>query len=309
MTTPEFRDILQRDVYELVAGSVIVNYNPVQGSTPATVTVDDIAVVIGTSDLAELQEATSITFKIPGQGVTHTINVQNSINPTRVVERGAVGSRYYLYSIRTPEQRPVISAPGSSQENYVTEVSIEPTVSTGVYEYNVYNAIIGNSIGDRESSYRVDCDRSITTKSTKTNPTNIFNILDDIASPAQVQDSLYSDTGWINARYEGTKLSPSNNSGTDPVLQGTFFEAAYFASGTFDATINNILETSLDFKQYLSSGKISPPEYDINDPAKVFSIEGTVVQLAEKGRLRVKEIGNIINIDSTGSLAPSTVVV
>jgi hypothetical protein len=301
MTTPEFIDILQRDVLGPVVGSVVVNYNTIPGGDPNFVTIDDIAIVIGTDDLVELREATSITFEVPEDGTIRTINIENSINPLREVERGTVG-KYYLYSIRTPQQRPVIAAPANIQETYDRQVSIEPTVSTGVYEYSIYNAIIGNSIGDRESSYRVDCDRSTTTEITKTNPTNISNILADTASPAQVQDSLYSDTGWINGRYEGTKLNPSNNSGTDPVLQGSFFEAAFFGIDVADGDIDAISSTDIVFKQYISSGKASPPKWVLGDPALVYSIDGTVVQISSEGKLRVKTTGDILHINSLGYL-------
>jgi hypothetical protein len=266
MTTPEFRDILQRDTLDPLTGTVVVNYNPVQGSNPDTVTVDDIAIVIGSDDIVELQEATSITFTIPQTGTVHTINLENSINPPRVVERSRIG-RYFLYTIVTPEQRLIVPAPIPllSQQNYSTPVSIEPTTNTGVYEYNVYNPLIGNSISDRESSYRVYSDRSTTRPETKTNPTNIDNILNNIATPAQVQDSLYADTGWSSARYEGTKLTPQNNNGTDPFLPGGFFDAAFFGGDIADATIEDIPINELTFEQYLTSGKVTPPRFVVED--------------------------------------------
>lgn len=304
MTYTEFRYSLIGNILPTDPTTIIVNYNTVGGIT----TIDDVAILIE-GNLPQLQEATLINLNIPQAGGIVNINVEQSTAPLRVVDRGVVGV-YYCYSILTPEQRPVITLlPQSDPEQYNTGVVIEPITATGAYNYNTYNPLIGNTITDRQSSYIVYSDRGSTRSDTKTNPVNIVSILTNQAIPANVQDSLYSDTGWGNGRYEGTKLTRENNGGTDPILQGTFFEAAFFAPGTLDATINNILETSLTFKQYLSSGKTTPPEYVINDPAKVFSIQGTVVQLAEKGRLRVKEIGNIINIDSTGSLAPSTVVV
>jgi len=296
MTTPEFRDILQRDTLGPIDGSIVINYN----TSGSITTIDDIAVVIGQSDLTQLQEATSLTLLLPQDRTVFTINVDNSISPRREVDRGRIG-RYFLYSILTPQQRPIITGTFSTA-SYNTDVAIDPNISTGVYEYNAYNAVIGNSAKSRESDYIVDCDRGSTTNLTKTNPTNIFNILDETALPAEVQDSLYSNTGWINARYEGTKLEPANNSGVDPVLQGTFFEAAFFGISASNADIQAILPADLTFNPYLSSGEKSPPEFVTASEALIYSIQGTVVEIASEGKLLLRQTRKIIRTSPFGYL-------
>jgi hypothetical protein len=261
MTYSEFRSTLVAELLSTAPTVVIINYNTVGGVT----TIDDIAILIE-NNLAQLQEATIITLSIPQlNGVKISINVEPSTSPVRRVDRGIVG-KYFCYSILTPAQRPVMPVlPATTPEEYFTDVVIEPITSAGSYNYNVYNPLIGNTIVDRESSYRVQSDRGTLRADTKTNPVNIESILSDDAVPATVQDSLYSDTGWIQARYEGTKLTPLNNSNVDPVLPGTFFEGAFFGLDIEDIYITGLSTTDIVFTQYLSSGKSQVPQFEIED--------------------------------------------
>lgn len=300
MTYSEFRYTLKERLLGIIPTTIILNYNPIVGSSPATATIDDIAILIENNNLAQLLEATAITLVLPEtDGKSITINVEVSTNPVRNVERGVVRD-YFCYSIITPEQRPIIKLPPQPTENFKRDVIVEPIVAKGAYNYNTYNPLIGNSIIDRESSYIVHSDRGTTTPATRTNPVNINNILLDKAVHASVQDSLYSDTGWTHGRYEGSKLTYLNNGGTDPILQGTFFEAAFFGADVLDTDIDSIASTDLSFKQYLSSGKASPPIYEVGESVLVYSIQGTVVQKASQGKLRVKETGTILHINSFG---------
>lgn len=296
MTYSEFRYTLKENIIP-PDRNLVVNYNTVGGIT----TIDDVAVRIEGGNLPQLQEATLLSLSIPQlNGVAVNINVESSTSPVRVVDKGIVGD-FFCYSIITPSQRPVLTVlPAADPEAYPTDVVIEPVTATGAYNYNTYNPLIGNTITDRESDYIVHSDRGTTRADTKTNPTNIVSILSDQAVHANIQDSLYTDTGWINARYEGTKLSPSNNSGTDPVLQGTFFEAAFFGIDVVDADITAIASADLTFKEYISSGKTTPPKYVVGEVALIYSIEGTVVQIASEGKLRVKATEEILNINSLG---------
>lgn len=259
MTYSEFRYSLIENLLPTDPTTIIVNYNTVGGVT----TIDDVAILIE-GNLPQLQEATSISLHIPQAGGIVNINVEPSASPLRVVDRGVVGP-YYCYGILTPEQRPIIVLPQQQPdpEEYHTGVVIEPITATGAYNYNTYNPLIGNTSADRESSYRVYCDRGTTTALTKTNPVNIFSILSDQAVHANVQDSLYSDTGWIQGRYEGSKLTTDTNYGTDPALGGTFFEGVFFGADIDDATILAFSTSDLTYKEYFSVGTSQVPRYEI----------------------------------------------
>ena len=233
--------------------SLVINYNTVGGMT----TIDDVAIRIEGGNLPQLQEATLLSLSIPEvNGGIVNINVESSTNPLRVVERGVVGA-YYCYSLLTPEQRPILSTlPLSDPEDYTTDVVIEPITATGAYNYNTYNPLIGNTITDRKSSYTVYSDRGTTRDDTKTNPVNLVSILTGQAIPASIQDSLYSDTGWKNGRYEGTKTTADGYGGIDPTIAGISFTGAYYPLSVADNTISTAtIDTRVIQEYFLIPGQ------------------------------------------------------
>lgn len=314
MTYSEFRYSLTAGIFRPRPRTIVINYNPIIGSNPLTATIDDIAILIE-GNLTQLQEATLISLTIPQtNGVVVNINVESSTNPVRVVDRGPVGL-YYCYSIITPDQRPVIQIlPSGDPEGYDTDVVIEPVTATGAYNYNTYNPLIGNTITDRESSYRVHSDRG----TSATNPINLDSIIANRAIPATVQDSLYSDTGWIQGRYEGTKLTPLNNNNTDPILPGTFFEGAFFSIDTSDAYITALQPTELTYTQYLSSGKSEVPRYEIQDLGLSVSspspqLEGTLLTVLTPSSISPKlinlSIGDLLVVSSSAKLEDEVMLI
>lgn len=251
MTYSEFRYSLVGNLLPTDPTTIIVNYNTVGGVT----TIDDVAILIE-GNLPQLQEATSISLNIPQAGGIVNINVEPSTSPLRIVDRGVVGP-YYCYSILTPQQRPVITLlPQADPEEYHTGVVIEPITATGAYNYNTYNPLIGNTITDRKSSYTVYSDRGATTKETGTNPVNIVSILTGQAGPASIQDSLYSDTGWKNGRYEGTKTTAEGYGGIDPTIAGISFTGTYYPITVADSTISTAtIDTRVIQEYFLIPGK------------------------------------------------------
>ncbi len=253
MTYSEFRYTLNTNLIP-VDMSLVINYNTVGGIT----TIDDVAIRIEGGNLPQLQEATLLSLSIPEMnGGIVNINVESSTNPLRVVERGVVGA-YYCYSLLTPEQRPIIvlSQQQPDPEAYTTDVVIEPITATGAYNYNTYNPLIGNTITDRKSSYTVYSDRGTTRDDTKTNPVNLVSILTGQAIPASIQDSLYSDTGWKNGRYEGTKTTAEGYGGIDPTITGIAFTGAYYPLSVADNTISTAtIDTRVIQEYFLIPGQ------------------------------------------------------
>lgn len=251
MTYSEFIYTLQNGGLGAIDDTVVINYNLYPNSITK---IDAIAILID-GNLEQLQQATAITAVIPGSGQTVTINVEVSVNPYRDVERGKVGD-FYMYYILTEDQRPTIQQPSANGETYFTDVSIEPVSVTGAYNYDNYNPLIGNTITDRESSYIVHSDRGTTTPDTGTNPVNIRSIVSDRAIHANVQDSLYSDTGWIQGRYEGTKTTAQGYGGIDPTIAGISFTGAYYPVTLEDTAISTAtIDTRVIQEYFLIPGK------------------------------------------------------
>lgn len=277
MTYQEFTAALTAG---LLNKEVVINYNTYPGQV---VRIDAIAIKVTDSNLQELREATAITVKVPQTGVYVTVNISNSTNPFREVDRVQQGG-YFCYNIKTEAQRPVIAAPTTSLEIYYSEILTEPITPVGPYEYNDYNPFLGNIGRSRTSDYIVHSDRD----ASNTNPTNIGSILGNQAIEAGVQDSNYSSTGWVHARYEGSKLTTVNNHNTDPFLQGTFFEGSIFSNTVQDAYIQNLqTTTTLNYSQMFFSSVLDSPRYAVEDlnlkvDTGTYSISSSLLLLTNK---------------------------
>jgi hypothetical protein len=80
---------------------------------------------------------------------------------------------------------------------------------------------------------------------------------------AFVQDSLYSDTGWVRGRYEGTKTTIQDFATISPILEGGEFEGSYFPQTLTDEYIFNLPNSEKVFNKYFFSGDRTKPEYTL----------------------------------------------
>jgi len=264
MTSSDFKYSIQNNYIGNNTHKVLANINQ-YGSIYK---IDDIAIrVVG--NLNQLQQATTISLGISGStGEFYNIPVNSSSSPVRVVDRQLVQLKdgtgaYYLYSILTINQRVVVSLPAST--DYLTDVLIEPGIPSTAQILQDYSALVGTILDNRESEFIVYSDRLYAISGSKTNPTNLYSILNNTAVPAQVQDSNYTSTGWINGRYNGSKLTSVGNHGANPFLQGTFFEGAFFGKDVDDQYIAEIAPSDLTLGQYFFSGKLDSLQYTLED--------------------------------------------
>jgi hypothetical protein len=82
------------------------------------------------------------------------------------------------------------------------------------------------------------------------------------AQKAAVQDSNYTDTGLVNARYKGTKTSEADFSGISPAIAGKVFQAAIYPYSGLTAEHNIICSSSLtdrDIQDLLFEGSGTQP--------------------------------------------------
>jgi hypothetical protein len=84
-------------------------------------------------------------------------------------------------------------------------ININPDVAN--FEYSDYNAILGNATVPQFSNTFQNIDYSSAQGLT---PINFDLIISGSALKASIQDSNYSQTGWSNGRYNGSKVSSVN---------------------------------------------------------------------------------------------------
>ena len=238
-------------------------------SDAAVSTIDAIALATGSFTITELREAVEITFKTPSGSEYIHIPLQSSTIPRRLVNKTTIDN-YMVYELYPPELRVSIPTPSTSSDGFYEEnisYLLEPTLTLKRFNTSEYNVLIGSIEESVESLYSVKSDRTSTkTTGSLLNPLNIDDIINNIAEPANIQDSNYSNTAWTNGRYEGSKITTLTNGGIDPIVQGAFFDGAYFGINTEDGYIlSGSAAGLLTYEQKFCSGKLEAPRYILED--------------------------------------------
>lgn len=288
-----------------------------------------IAIRIENGNIEQLQEATTLVLKAPEAGSTLNISLENSQVPFRTVNREITGE-YFLYDIIQEDQQPVMSVPPSPSgspllENYYTDIILLPQQDKEGFNVGEYNILLNNLLTSRTSDYLQVSDRLYALGS-GTNPQNLPDILQDNAILASVQDSLYSDTGWVNARYEGAQTSELTYGGVQPALTGGTFEGTYYALSVEDGVIFNATERA--FSEYFYTGRTEIPTYTelttfielsndiggessielvISNPSSKLEVEaGSLIRIS--GSLGTAEIIRVIEVIPTSTLGYKRVI-
>ena len=258
MTVPQFKYLLQPgEILDSVDRTVNICYT---GSN-----IQAIAVRIGENTLTRLQQATAIVLRAPEAGNSLNISLESTLDPLRTVDREQVGS-YYVYTFVEQSQQPVMSetpSPTGSPlvEYYYTNIIIIPSPDQQGFQGSEYDVLLNNSMENRLSEYIQVSDRAERT-GLGTNPINLPNILANTANPAHIQDSSYSNTGWSNARYNGSITSGLTFGGVTPSINGSIFEGVEFPITLTSLEIQNIVAQGVSYTQYLHNSKEAYPTFE-----------------------------------------------
>jgi len=285
---------------------------------------DAISVRITEENIKQLQQATALTFRVPGAGTYTTIRLDRINIP---IDRDVVGS-YYFFSIAPnigdeylrPEINPAPTPDITEYESYNTDLIIEPARTELPFLTGEYNALYGSKTVDRTSNILVKSDRG----ENKIHPGNLESILTGHPEPAPVQDSNYTLTGWINARYRGTSTSATEYGGVPPTIAGNSFTGVLYSINTSDTVIKTAPTETRTVKNYLNisgkDSKIGVPSLSL--PPKVtpefksfeeYSSTATeVVLIPFTGETFPRnsrvEVGDFLHIVTQGTTVPKEIV-
>lgn len=207
---------------------------------------------VGEQDISSyLGQITNITIPLTN-GELVTLNVL-----TRFLLQPLSPSPYYYFGV-TP-----YTIPSPSYQTIVDGViSISPSINGEEFNASPYNVLQGVVENQRQSTFLMESDRykvGTPSRPTYTGPVNIDSLLSGSATKARVQDSLYSDTGWSNSRYNGTKTNQLDFK-VIPSITGRTFEASEYPLSTVDAQIRYQQSGSqVVFSTYFYSGKGDVP--------------------------------------------------
>jgi hypothetical protein len=241
-----------------------------------------------------LSKLTSIRFKI--DNVPFTLNV---LSRSRYLQTpGSNGYDFFYYRV-VPVDFTVTDADG-----YISDVQVTVTPYTAdiLFDNSEYNPLIGDTQELRKSKTVFKADRG----ESAIIPTNFQSILDGTATYADIQDSNYTNTGWSNARYTGTKTSVINY-GVSPILVGRTIQGEVNTTGSAKLTICSRSLADRVVEPIFHTGNTDLPEYkEVSSRYKVAADMSTATTMLEytygfnsaSGSI---EVGSIIQVISAGS--------
>jgi hypothetical protein len=197
-----------------------------------------------------LTQVEKVTIPLPGGGTVTLDITQISIITVNTVGQGAVS---FFFLLTTPS---ILT--GTLTSNVIAgNLSFSPSINGVIFNASPYNVVGGTIQKTRLSEYIMESDRNtigIPGNTSYTGPTNISQLLSYSASKADVQDSNYSDTGWINGRYDGTKTNIFDNF-VDPAVNGRVFEGSVFPSSSIQSQIRfQQSQSQVVYKDYFYTG-------------------------------------------------------
>jgi hypothetical protein len=125
------------------------------------------------------------------------------------------------------------------------QVILLPNLRGGSFYVSDYNVILNTAQDNRLSEYILK-DTSITF--------------------AAIQDSLYSDTGWINARYDGSSTNKLTYSSIDSAILGSSLQGTYYPLQTPDTEINNVDVAERTYLEYFHNSLDTYPTFTLETP-------------------------------------------
>lgn len=244
-----------------ITGRLHLNVNPTSPNsatgiiTSAIVHVDAHSIdgnTVNTSIESVLEQVETIEFTYVGNEYILNINSTTLYNAT---------FPFYYFTIDPVYIDNIFDANVIGVDNpaLIVNVTFTPYLADLDFGFSDSNPLISNASEQRESTRIMESDRLETTVL----PSNIEAILGESADKANVQDSLYYDTGWSRARYRGSKTTTLDNAGIEPALAGRSFKGEQFSA---DTTQDYICQSDNRLQQeFFHDGETQLPLYSISE--------------------------------------------
>jgi hypothetical protein len=228
LTQIEFLDIA--DIYPTQLNIWCTVETPIQ-ILGVTVPVLDISGEDIRDTLLQIQTITLPIDNDPGTTVELLI--------TSRVLRGTAPNRYYFFTVVPKDVNSYVD-PQLNETIPAAEVVLLPNTRDGSFYISEYNTVLNTVQDNRASEY-------------------IFQ--DNTIALANIQDSLYSDTGWTNARYNGTITTKDTYTSIDSAIVGGSFQGTYYPVSTPDSEIASYDVSERSYLEYFHTGIDTYPEY------------------------------------------------
>jgi hypothetical protein len=187
-----------------------------------------------------LQQMETITLPVDNDSGT---SVEFTVT-SRVI-RGIPPFEYFFFTVEPKNIDPYVN-PTANEVVQDGEVILSPNLRGGSFFTSNYNVVLNTTQNNRTSDY--------IQQSTST-------------TLASIQDSLYSDTGWVNARYDGTPTNSQTYLSIESAILGSSLEGTYYPIQTSDTEINNIDISERSYLEYFHNSLQPYPSSSVEKPA------------------------------------------
>lgn len=228
MTEAEFISIHFPNGSENIPGSLHLNVTQVPNSSQGL-----ISSMIITTHAFSIDGQTTNTYI---EGVLEQIETVSFVFAGETYELTVTSTAYYpasnpffYYTVAPAYVSNYFDANVFVEGGVNTQVTFTPYLLDVEFGFSEFNPLISNASENRSSYRLMVSDRNNQTVL----PSNIDALLNLTADKASVQDYLYDDSGWTNARYRGTETSAAlSRAGIKPSLSGRSFVGEVFPSGS-----------------------------------------------------------------------------
>jgi len=230
---------------------------------------------------------------------------------------------------------------GSIPEASLNEAVLVDPFIVGSFTNSDFEPLISNATTLEPNTFQFLVDRN----EGQVNPKNYQAIVSRSAAKANLQDSNYTDSGIINARYDGTKLTSGSVVGDDPGMSFLRFGGSIHNDDADNATIvaispqervieqiyfnfdsNKIISSSASESSFSSVPQVGHYLYNYDNNinrysrlvnSKIFNLESGAVITTDNAGLVIARSANLvidptptpsptISVSATPSVTPST---
>jgi hypothetical protein len=244
-----------------------------KGITATVKTKADWSLPLATNNEVDLENVllTVTSIRLTVDGELFSLPIVNRSRYTNVFNN--INSDYYYFEI-TPTVFNITSTITNALPQ-ITSITFLPFIQNEKYEYSDNNPLISNALSNRESTYIQQSDRI----KSNTRPTNLGEILVREATPAQVQDSNYTSTGWSRARYVGSSTNALEYKGVPAAITARLFTGETNPSSSADLLICSRSISDRILTEMLFTGDQEVPtfegfantRYEIENPVSISS--------------------------------------
>lgn len=270
MTNSLFR-LLHLDPFNtlnLNSGRMNINFNTVSPTEGEIVGISLTIVpdlnIAGDTDgvVSEVENLTQVLNQVE----TLAFTISNHEFNLKVISRSDNLSGTYPFFLFTvePFKFPLLIAqdapyPSGGNNSQGVGVVLSPFLNDIQFANSDFNPLFNNVNVSRKSTLRYEVDRNTSTPL----PSNFEAIANSTATFAEVQDSLYYDTGRVNSRYKGSKTSTKEFGGVPPILTGKEFTGESFSIYSTDGEVCAIDASFRVLDKFFHTGPNSLPEFTL----------------------------------------------